>query len=265
MYDAIILAGGKSPWLKPIAGTDCRAAALIAGKPMLNYINQALVGSAKIERVVVIAPKGAVEGVALEKNTYLVDAGNDLLETLELALAKVNQTRPVVIVTDDIPLLTTEAVDDFLRQAERSPADFLYTIIPQVVCQRDFPQGQRTYGRLKDGCFTGGNMFLVKGPVVMQQKKKAEEIFAKRKSPWQLCSWLGWWFVCKLLLHRLTLAEVEARASLLLGFSGRAIITNYSGVGMDVDKKSDWELIAAVLAHNSARCNEGVFDERRGV
>ena len=47
----------------------------------------------------------------------------------------------------------------------------------------------------------------------------------------------------KFLLHRLTLSDIELRASELLGFSGKAVVSHYPEIGMDVDKEEDWQLL----------------------
>ena len=47
----------------------------------------------------------------------------------------------------------------------------------------------------------------------------------------------------KFLLHRLTLSDIELQASELLGFSGKAVVSHYPEIGMDVDKEEDWQLL----------------------
>ena len=54
---------------------------------------------------------------------------------------------------------------------------------------------------------------------------------------------VGFGFVLKFLLHRLTLSDIELRASELLGFSGKAVVSHYPEIGMDVDKEEDWQLL----------------------
>ena len=96
---------------------------------------------------------------------------------------------------------------------------------------------------LPEGRFTGGNLLLIKASVITAGLAKAEDIFARRKKPWELCGWLGFGFVLKFLLHRLTLSAVEQRASQLLEFTGKAVISHYPEIGMDMDKEADWQLL----------------------
>ncbi|MEG0797223.1 MAG: NTP transferase domain-containing protein [Acidaminococcaceae bacterium] len=248
MYDAIILAGGTSPWLQGLAGTKYRSVASLGGRPMLLYIVEALCACPEIGRLVVAGPLQELTQLALPARVELVAAGSTIMATTLAALELLQTEKPVVVVTEDIPLLSAAAVTDFLRQTAKQQAELFYTIIPQDVCQKAFPGSKRTYVALKDGVFTGGNMFLATRASALQGQKTGEALYAMRKKPWQLCSWLGWAFVFKLLLRRLTLQEVELRASELLGFCGRAIVSNFAEVGMDVDKKEDWQVVERVLA-----------------
>ena len=61
---------------------------------------------------------------------------------------------------------------------------------------------------------------------------------------------LGVGFILKFLFHRLTLADVEKRGSLVVGFEVRAIVSDFAEVGMDVDKPADWKLAQKYLNNN---------------
>lgn len=250
--DCFILAGGLSPWLKELTGTEHRCLAPIAGRRIIDYILEALQKSGSIRRIIIAARKEALAHLAgtLPEGVLLCEAAGDLPAT---AMAAANalgtdSTEKLLGVCDDIPLLTPLAVREFISACQALPAEELYyPIIPKDACLAQFPQAKRTYGRLKDGVFTGGNMMLVSKNIIPPGQKKAKEIFARRKSPFKLCDWLGWSFVLKLLLHRLTLAEAEKRTSELMEMRCKAIITRHAGVGMDIDKPSDLELARRTL------------------
>ena len=44
-YDAIILAGGRSPWLKDVCGTEYRCLVAIKGRRMVDYILDSMLKS----------------------------------------------------------------------------------------------------------------------------------------------------------------------------------------------------------------------------
>lgn len=252
MVDAFILAGGLSPWLKPLTGTEHRCLAKIGDKRIIDYIIDALQKSGSIRKIVVAARKEVLPELraTLPDDILLCEAEGDLPATAYAAAQALGEdsTEKLLGVCDDIPLLTPLAVREFLADCKRYPqGELYYPIIPKDACLASFPDAQRTYGKLADGVFTGGNMMLVAKKVIPPGQQKAKEIFARRKSPLKLCNWLGWSFIVKLLLHRLTVADAEKRTTQLMEMNCKAIITRHAGVGMDIDKPSDLELAKKYL------------------
>lgn len=244
MYNAIILAGGKTPWLKEAVGTNIRALAPLNGRRMIEYIIDALDKSGKIDQIIVAADASEWEGAVLPQRAKLVAVKSKSMPETALAAAKtLPSSGKILFVCDDIPLLTAASLKDFLEQAEQTTADAHYPIIPEADCVRTFPGAKRTYVKLVDGKFTGGNIMLLEAGKMASCMAKAQDIFARRKKPWQLCSWLGFVFILKFLLKRLTINDIEKRVTKLLGFQGKAIITHYPEIGMDVDKEADWQLM----------------------
>ena len=249
MVDAFISAGGLSPWLKPLTGTEYRCLAPVGDKRIIDYIIDALQQSGCVRRIVIAARQEALPELraTLPTDILLCEAEGDLPATA-LAAAKVlgeDSTEKLLGVCDDIPLLTPASVRDFLAACAKQPQhELYYPIIPKDACLAAFPAAQRTYGKLADGIFTGGNMMLMAKRIMPQGQQVAREIFARRKSPLQLCNWLGWSFIIKLLLHRLTIADAEKRTSELLHIKCKAIITRHADVGMDIDKPADLQLAA---------------------
>lgn len=247
MVDCFILAGGVSPWLREAAGTEHRCLVRLGDKRSIDYIISALKKSGCIRRIAIAADKGALPELraTLPEDILLCEAAGDLPATACAAAQTLGEdsTEKLLGVCDDIPLLSPIAVREFLADCDANPQSALYyPIIPKDACLASFPQAQRTYGRLADGTFTGGNMMLAAKEIIFSKQQAAREIFARRKSPLQLCNWLGWSFIIKLLTHRLTLADAQQRTSELLDMSCKVIITRHAGVGMDIDKPGDLEL-----------------------
>ncbi len=251
-YDAYIAAGGRCPWLQAGSGTEYRCLAKLNGRRMVDYIIDALKSSGCIRRIIVAAsPEAAaqLEGT-LPDDVLLCSAATDLAGTAcEAArILGADDAEMLLGVCDDIPLLTAAAVRDFLAQCAQYPAkELFYPIIPREICLKNFPEAKRTYGKLADGVFTGGNMMLMSRNVIFRGQQQAREIFARRKSPLSLANWLGWSFIFKLIFHRLSIKSAEERFAALTGIDGKAIITCHAGIGMDIDKPEDLELAAKYL------------------
>lgn len=250
--DAMILAGGISPWLKELTGTEHRCLAPVGNKRIVDYIIEALQKSGSIRRIVVAARKEVLPLLdgTLPADIALCEAEGDLPATAYAAARALgdDSTEKILGVCDDIPLLSPLAVREFLAACHTYPiGELYYPIIPKDACLAEYPHAQRTYGKLSNGIFTGGNMMLVAKAIIPQGQQKAREIFARRKSPLKLCNWLGWSFIIKLLLHRLSVADAEKRTTELMEMQCKAIITRHACIGMDVDKPADLELAQQYL------------------
>jgi hypothetical protein len=143
----------------------------------------------------------------------------------------------VLVATADIPHLTPEAVRFVLERAPE--AALVYPIVPKEAVEARFPGNRRTYARLKEGTFTGGNLLLLDKALFFQALPLARRVVALRKRPLALARLIGLDILLKLLLGRLSLPELEARARRILGVEARALVTPHPEVGVDVDKEED--------------------------
>jgi molybdopterin-guanine dinucleotide biosynthesis protein A len=249
MYDAIILAGGvNTVVLRNMTQQQYEAMIDIAGEPMVAFVARALAASQKIGRILVVGPRQELEKISFPGCVRVLEGGRTVLDTIQVGMQQLGHNHKTLVATADIPLLTVQAVDHFIQQCGEKEADLYYPIVAKEVHNRQYPNNKRTYVQLKEGLFTGGNLFMVKPDVVPQCLEIAERIIANRKSPFQLCRMLGWTFVFRFLCKSLTLAAAEKRVSEVLGITGAVLQTPYPEVGIDVDKPTDLELVRALFA-----------------
>src|SRR5207249_831345 len=129
----------------------------IQGRPMVGYVLSALEDAASAGEAVVVGP--AALSPAL-RGTRLVLEGPDLLFNIVAGLSALPGDGPALLLTSDIPFLTGIAVDDFIERSLSTGADLCYPIISESASLTQFPGMRRTYARLREGRFTGGNMML---------------------------------------------------------------------------------------------------------
>lgn len=252
MYDAIILAGGESKRLSQYSKQRYEAMIEIAGKPMVTFVAHALRASGKVDRIFIVGPSEVMASCDFPDNTILLDGGRTIMDTIQIGMKALGHENPVLVVTADIPLLTPEAVTDFINQcAQTTVVDLYYPVVARQVNELYYPGNKRTYVRLKEGVFTGGNIFLVNPVIVPRCLQVAEQIIAERKNPLRLCRIIGWRFVLKFLCRMLSVREVEQQFSDLLGIRGAVIFSGYPELGIDVDKPSDLELVKSAFAMKS--------------
>lgn len=249
MYDAIILAGGaNSKSLSNLNPQPYEALIEIAGRPMVSFVAEALAASSQVERIFVIGPAKELADCELPERATILEGGRTILDTISIGMAALGHQRKVLVATADIPLLTHNAVDDFLAQCAAVTADLYYPVVAKEVNNRHYPDSKRTYVRLREGIFTGGNIFLVNPNIVPQCMTVAEKIIDNRKNPWKLACIMGWLFLFKFIIGRLTLKAAESRVSEILGITGAVIQSTYPELGIDVDKASDLELVRTTFS-----------------
>jgi len=247
--EAIVLAGAANRGkLSQVSDAAYEALIPVAGRPMVHYVVDALRQSAPVERIIVVGPKEALRALEEQDGVELVDAGESMVENLLRGVEHLRAQGFALVVTSDIPMLRPEAVEDFVRRCTERPADIYYSIVTRESNEAKYPGVARTYVRLKDGTFTGGNIAMVKPEVVHACRPMIEHAVAMRKNPLKLSRLLGFKFILKLLFNRLTLAEIEERVHTILGFKGVGVVSPYPEVGIDVDKPEDLELVERYLA-----------------
>ncbi len=163
------------------------------------------------------------------------------------AFALLPPAEKVLICSSDIPFITGRIVDGLLDLCAQREADLYYPVVERSQADRRFPGVRRTYVRLREGTFTGGNMFLVNPAIAPRVERIIRRFLDHRKNPLKMAGILGWRFVIRLLLRRLSLKELEEHVSQLLQIRGAVVICPYPEVGIDVDKPSDLQIARAAL------------------
>ena len=244
MIDAVVLAGGEDRGeIAAETGVIYRPLLDVGGKPILQRLLAALRGASEVDRVCLVAPP-EVQAVASEIGVDLrVESGESFFDNLQRGVKETEPgTDQVLVITGDLPLVTPAAINDLVRQSASARADVAYAIIPKDSCERQFPEGRRTYVRLRDGTFTGGNGVVVTRQFVAMRGELIGRLYAARKNPVKLAALLGIGFLFGLVTGRLRIAQLEARASQLVGGRVSAIISTYPELGFDVDKLEDLNL-----------------------
>lgn len=251
MIDAIVLAGAANTGkLREVSSASAEAIIPVAGRPMLWYVVNALHQSTQIGRVIVVGPPEVAQidyGPGAQRVVHL-PSGSSMVENLLRAVDYVKGESRVLVVTSDIPLLTAEAVDDFIERCKATEADIYYPIVSKETNEAKYPGVQRTYVKLLEGTYTGGNLALVAPEALIRGRRVIEQAFLMRKKPIKLARLLGFRFILKFILNRLSLHEIEQRVTDILGCSGRAVVSPFPEVGIDVDKPSDMQVVEQELA-----------------
>lgn len=244
--DAIVLAGGDGAVIDPA----CRFKGLlpIVGRPMIEWVVDALREAEMVEGISVVVPSAEDLGPWVDKVDKLVVSDKSFMDNVLAGIGSFRVDRPALVATGDLPMLTGEDIDVFVRDSLGTGADFTYPLIPKEYMLGQFPGCERTFVKLKTGAVTGGNMMLVNPSLVAQNFGLGQRLFDTRKSPLAMAQIVGFRFVLKLVTGGLVADEVAAKMQQILGGTGAAVVTPRASIGMDVDKQADVLLVERLLA-----------------
>ncbi|HEY8393729.1 MAG TPA: NTP transferase domain-containing protein [Thermaerobacter sp.] len=261
MVGAVILAGRRNEGrLRALFDGEYEAMLPVAGRPMVAWVMAACLEARAVGQVALVGPAEALadeelHGAASAGRLVCVPPGADLIDSVRRGVDALATREPrperLLLVTGDCPLITGEILDRFV---DRCPpdADLCYPIVRRDTMEARFPGAARTYVRLRDGEFTGGNALLVRSDCLPRILERARELYAARKQPWKLAVHFGPAVLWRVLTRRATVAELEARVSRIAALRGRAIETADAEIAMDVDKAVDHALAEAWLQQRAA-------------
>jgi len=243
--DAVVLAGGDGEIIDP--SVHIKGLVPIAGKPMVEWVVEALRKADTIAEIAVVVPTAEGLGSWVDKADKIVVSDARFIDNCIAGIDSFRNDRAVLLTTGDIPALTPEAVDDFISQSEGRGAEFSYPLISEHDMMAQFPGSERTFVKIVGGRITGGNMMVIAPALASQAREIGQRLFETRKSPLRMARVVGPRFVFKMATGRLDPVDVEAKMAELLGGTCAAIYTSHASIGADVDKPVDVVVSERVL------------------
>ncbi len=252
--DAVVLAGGIPKPDDPLyAYTQGKPKALldIAGKPMAQWVLDALSGAAAVERIYLIGLTEEDGLHAAKPITYLPNQGS-MLANILAGLRAILRDRPdaeyTLLASTDIPTITPEMVDWVASNARQLQADLVYHVVPREVMEKRFPGSHRTYLRLKDMEVCGADLNVVRTSMANTNTEIFDRLIAARKHPLRQAAIIGWKTLLMIALRRWTLAQVVAAASARGNLRGVGVVSPYAEMAMDADKPYQVDILRAEMA-----------------
>ena len=255
--DAVVTAGGIPQTDEPLysySRGEQKALIDIAGKPMIQWVLDALSEAHTIERVVVIGLTDRSNLVCKKPLTYLSNQGK-MLDNLKAGTAKVLELNPkakyILFVSSDIPGIKGEMVDWVVNNCLETNHDLYYNVIRREDMEERYPKSKRTYTPLKDMQVCGGDMNMARISIVNQNSEFWGKLIEARKNPAAQAALIGPDIIFKLIFRQLTIDDIIQRVAEKLGLKGRALVCPYPEIGMDVDKPHQLEIMRADLAKHT--------------
>lgn len=254
MIDCILLAGGvpqEEDLLYEYTQGQPKALLDVVGKPMGQWVLDALNAAPSVRNIVVVGFE--CEGVLASSKIVhcLPDQGSmlkNILGGIDWVLAHNPQTRQVLVSSSDIPLLTGAMVERLLAQCADPTVDIYHTIVSREKMERLFPDSRRSYVHFSDGDFAAGGIHIVAPHIGHKHRDLWDDLLNSRKDALKQAARLGPIFFAKLIVRRLSLAELEHLVREKFGINARALPVDDAQMGMDADKPFQLEICRRELA-----------------
>jgi len=251
---AVVLAGARAePEMASRYSVEYRSDIVLAGRTMLEHVVDALSASPVVGEIYVV-------GHTAPAGVRVIPPRENLIENLIAGFEAIPSDCHVLVVTSDIPMLTAEAVTGFVRQCGDLDVDFFYSIVPKMLCKEKFPGMHRTYVRLAEGEFTGGNAFIMRHSFVTQNAETLQAALRFRKQPLKLAMLIGLGTLLRALIAQkiwagaITINQVERAAGRVLKCRVKAVPVPYPELGADVDSVEHAESIEKMLGSRGPDC-----------
>lgn len=253
---ALVMAGGSTPEpLQSVTQEKERAFIPLLGKSMVAHVIDNIDKNMFLSSVTIVGnPERLGKEFEGRNYSYLQDSGS-LLDNVMNGLRSLENHRHVLILTADIPLITADIIASTLLECQKYDAECYYPIVIKSIIEKKFPGGKRTYISLKEGQFTGGNVFMVSPKAMLRNEQIFKKAISYRKNPVKLAGIFGFSFIIRLLFGILDIQILEKKASQILGVNVKAVISPNPELAMDVDKEKDYLSVTRFLERK--RENEG--------
>lgn len=259
----LILAGGSIDPDNPLYDVSQgkpKALIPVAGKTMLEWVVAAVQTSRYVDEIVIIGIDEATAQLAdlhFERPVhYLADQGS-MIANMRFGTAHIAATWPdtriILGSSADIPTITGEIVEAFIRSCEPWDAAVYYNFVSRETMEARFPGSNRTYTHLANLDVAGGDMSMAQIGILEENVALVEAASNARKQPWRVAQLVGIPFLLRFLLRRVTLSDIEQTASRLVGKPVKVLLSPYAELAMDADKPSQIELLRGELNRKASQ------------
>lgn len=248
-WTAIVLAGSR-PGIDAFAaehGTDLKALIPVCGVPMVARPVAALLQSAEVACVQVLAqqPDRIAEALPKDHRLTVGPSGPTIASTLVAILSAPATRFPLLVTTADHALLDESMVAEFCARA--AGADLAVGLVERRPLLSRLPATQRTWLKFRGGAYSGANLFAFGSPKAAKAVALWRSVEQDRKKGWRMIAALGPAVLLGAALRLRTLDETFASVGRRLGLSIRKIELSNPLAAVDVDKPADHALVTAIL------------------
>lgn len=252
-YTALITAGGRpaaDDLLYPLTKGAPKALLAIAGKPMIQWILDAVDRIDSIDRVIVIGLDAHSNLKSRKSPVYLTDSGG-MLENIEAGTEEAIKTgsspAKILVIASDIPALSPGALEWVISQIDDSDTDIYYFTILKELMEKAYPGCGRSYLKVDGMELCGGDLIVIDSSIIGGDRGIWKKLIAARKSNLKIARIIGIDILILFLLRRLTFRKFLKTIRKRLKINGKVLFCPFPELGMDVDKPYQHALLEEKL------------------
>lgn len=257
----VILAGGLNR--VPLFDGDVpshKALLPFGGRPCIQYVLDALKPLPERGRVCLVGPEAELRRVVKEPDGYeYVPDGRTFGGSVFLGLEHFRDSKEILFITADLPLLTPSPIASFLDLCRRKKEDgrqLFFSAVDRSHFSGPFQNAPKRCSRFRDMTICHGNMALLH-PGIFEGKgsisrERIDTIYRNRKKTLQTCWAFGWPFALGYLLgggmmRLFTLDQVLRFASNRFKVGLIPVFLYDPEIALDVDEPADYEFARHLL------------------
>lgn len=225
----------------------------VAGKPMVQWVLDAIAASASLRRVFVAGLRSE-EGLRCgEREVRCLPRERSLVASVQNGARAIRDAGAdedhALWVGGDLPLVRAEMLDWFVDQVRASDHDGYVAVVERDRMERRFPGAARTAVRFRDRQVCFGDVAAGRLQVVVEASHPLwTQMTQARKSPAKVAWSVGVWPLLRFASGRLTSTAALDVARCRFGVDIALIDCPWPEMAMDVDKVLQLDLVADELS-----------------
>jgi len=262
--NAVLLSGGINR-IPLFEGYEPGYKALVPfrGRPSIQYSLDALRAVPRVGKVCIVGSEAdlrpALRASGGDGDYDFVAAGETLLDSVAAGLRHFASSKRVLVLTADMPLITPQAITDFLEECERIPATdqpTLYvSVVPRSSYTGPYVRFTKPFNHFRDVAVCHGNLWLADPRLLGNTAaiSRINRIYNARKNPLAealaVGSRLSLAFILGVfLLHALTLKQMTHLAARRFGVAAESVLIEHPEITIDVDEPDDYQFVVEQMA-----------------
>jgi CTP:molybdopterin cytidylyltransferase MocA len=255
--DVLVGAGGLIDARDPLAAIfparSSKALLPIAGRPMVQWVLDAVAASRLITRVFICGLRPEHDLRCGDKAVHYLDREAGIVESVLAGCRAIQDAAPTMDralwVAGDLPLVRAEMLDWFAEQVQRVDYDFYFPVIEQHLMHRRFPGAARTTVRLKDRAVCIGDVYGGNTRAALDDVHPFwSGLTSIRKSPLRIAARVGAWPLLLFATRQMTTPMALRLARERFGLNATLVECPWAELGMDVDRPLHFDLVSKELA-----------------